>query len=332
MALPLNSTIARIPHFAALVAGHPRACVGWGRKSSGRRAVALARLLGRPFLLLEDGFLRSLGRNDPPLSLLLDDLGCYYDASAPSRMEATIATGPTAAEATRARALVGQWRASGLSKYNHAADYAGPLPARYVLVADQCHGDLSVGMGLANAASFAAMLTAALTEYPDHLVLVKTHPDVLARQARGWFSADQLPHPRIRLIADGCHPVRLVRDATAVYTVTSLIGFEALLHGRPLRCFGMPFYAGWGLSADWLAPPPRRHPASLEALVHGAFVALARHVDPASGRLWSAEQAIAHAAQARAASQTPASPPAFPPASLPAASPPAARLPCTLAA
>jgi capsular polysaccharide export protein len=113
---------------------------GWGRKPSGRRAVALARVLRRSYVLLEDGFLRSVARDAPSLSLLVDDIGCYYDATAPSRMELAIAAGATQGEAERAARW---WRngARRASKYNHAPDYQGDLPARYVLVVDQCHGD-----------------------------------------------------------------------------------------------------------------------------------------------------------------------------------------------
>ena len=39
------------------------------------------------------------------------------------------------------------------------------------------------------------------------------------------------------------------------------MGFEALLWGKPVRCFGMPFYAGWGLTRDELPAPARARPA-----------------------------------------------------------------------
>jgi capsular polysaccharide export protein len=32
--------------------------------------------------------------------------------------------------------------------------------------------------------------------------------------------------------------------------MTSLVGFEALLRNRPVVTYGMPFYAGWGLTRD----------------------------------------------------------------------------------
>lgn len=301
MATPTNRAISKIPHLQTFLADHPNALAGWGRKPSGRRAVALARLLRRPHVLLEDGFLRSVARDAPSLSLLVDDIGCYYDAAAPSRMELAIAAGARPDEATNARALIAAWRAAGLSKYNHAPDYAGALPERYVLVADQCAGDLSVAGGLADARAFPAMLAAALCDYPDHQVLVKVHPDVQTHAKRSWLPLAALAHPRVRVIADGCHPVRLIAQAAAVYAVTSLIGFEALVHGRPVHCFGMPFYAGWGLTRDRLPAPHRRGAREIEDLVHAAFVVVPRYADPASGAPWDAARAIAHAARERAA-------------------------------
>jgi capsular polysaccharide export protein len=306
MATPTNRAIARIAHLDTFLAEHPRAILGWGRKPSGRRAVALAKMLRKSYALLEDGFLRSVARDAPSLSLLVDDIGCYYDATAPSRMELAIASGTTHDEAVRARLLVDHWRASGLSKYNHAPDYALDLPARYVLVADQCHGDQSVASGLADAQSFATMLEAALADWPDHQVLVKVHPDVQTHRKTSWLPAAALAHPRVQVIADGCHPVRLIREAAAVYTVTSLIGFEALLHARPVYCFGMPFYAGWGLTHDALPAPHRRGAhgadrARLEDLAHAALVVVPRYAHPHTGQPWDAQGAIAHAAQERAA-------------------------------
>jgi capsular polysaccharide export protein len=301
MLIPANRRIAAIPHLRRFLADRPRAVVGWGRKPSGRRAECWARWLGRPFVLLEDGFVRGVGRDDPPLALILDHLGTYYDATAPSALEQAIAAGIGDMEAARARALAGLWREGGVSKYNHAPDYIGTLPEDFVLVVDQTFGDLSVRLGLADERRFAAMLAAALAENPASEIVVKVHPDVFARARRGWLAlAAPLPS-RVTVIGSDCHPARLLDAARAVYTVTSLMGFEALLRGKPVRCFGMPFYAGWGLTLDDLPAPGRRGEARFEALVHGALVTQSRYVDPASGEPWQAEQAIAHVAAARRA-------------------------------
>jgi capsular polysaccharide export protein len=301
MIIATNMTIAKLPHLATFLADTPSAVAGWGRKPSGRRAVWLAKMLRRPFALLEDGFIRSVERLAPPLSLLVDDLGVYYDASRPSRMERAISTGADADQARRARALAAQWRDRGISKYNHAPDYTGALPERYVLVVDQIFADLSVPGGLATTESFAAMLSAALDENPGDMIMVKVHPDVHAKGKRGYFPESALRHPRILVIGADCHCASLIRGASAVYCVTSLMGFEAMLWEKPVRCFGMPFYAGWELTLDDQRAPDRRHRVQLEDVIHAAIVAVPRYAAPSDGALWQPEEAISHVALGRIA-------------------------------
>ena len=98
--------IAAIPHLAALLGAEkvtlrpvrPRdidAVVGWGEKRNTQIARAWARFAGVPYWRAEDGFVRSVGlgvTGDPPLSIVLDDLGVYYDARRPSRLEQLLAT------------------------------------------------------------------------------------------------------------------------------------------------------------------------------------------------------------------------------------------------
>jgi capsular polysaccharide export protein len=306
----MSRDIVRIPNlpvflgrqvaFARHLDARHVAVAGWGSKPSGARARALAERSGLPLQLLEDGFLRSIERNGPPLSLVVDDLGIYYNAAHPSRLEVLIGQPLTAPQEQRARGLIQTWRAGRLSKYNQSRDYQGPLPERFVLVCDQVSKDTSVSGGLADKQIFQHMLDAALRENPDCEVVVKIHPDTVSRDRRGCFDVGALRgNPRIRLINENCHPVRLIEQAQAVYTVTSQIGFEALIWGKPVRCFGMPFYAGWGLTGDQLAAPARRGKATLEQLAHAALVAYPRYVDPETGQRCEAETAFGFAARQR---------------------------------
>lgn len=67
--------------------------------------------------------------------------------------------------------------------------------------------------------------------------------------------------------------------------MTSLLGFEALVRGRPVTTFGVPFYAGWQLTRDMGDIPPRRRAKpSLEGLVHAALIDYPRYRDPITGR------------------------------------------------
>ncbi|MDP2609324.1 MULTISPECIES: capsular polysaccharide biosynthesis protein [unclassified Oceanobacter] len=290
--------------------------LGWGRKRSGRKAQQQGERQQRPWWLLEDGFVRSLGREDPALSLVQDNLGIYYDATGPSRLEQLIPQPLTDTQQRRSRQLIQRWQQAGVSKYNAAPDYRGELPASFVLVVDQVAGDASISFGLASAASFTQMLDAALSENPEATVVLKVHPDAFTRARVGHFDLATLQQDaRVQLVAENCHPERLLANADKVYTVTSQMGFEALLWGKPVRCFGMPFYAGWGLTRDELDAPERRrsacqalsaeeaHPSltgtagitpgvTLEQLVHATLVEYSRYWDPEQGTETSIEDTL----------------------------------------
>lgn len=279
------------------------AVAGWGAKPTTARARAYAARHGLPYLAIEDGFLRSveLGAGGaPPLSVVVDDLGIYYDANRASRLEQLIAAPPNPEQTQRARDLIDRWRQGRLSKYNQARERAVPRTEPYVLVVDQTRGDASIRHGLADATSFRRMLAAALAEHPDKQILLKLHPDVVAGRKRGHFARPETRWPaRVTLLAEDMHPAALIEHSAAVYVVTSQIGFEALLWGKPVRTFGMPFYAGWGLTGDALPAPVRRGPAALEALAHAALVAYPRYLDPETGERCEVERVMEHLARQR---------------------------------
>jgi capsular polysaccharide export protein len=115
-------------------------------------------------------------------------------------------------------------------------------------------------------------------------VVVKVHPDVVAGRKQGHFDLAALrKHPRVQVISDNVHPAELLSAVQAVYVMTSQLGFDALLWNVPVHTFGMPFYAGWGLTLDALPAPERRQPVSLEQLLHAALVEYPRYVDPETG-------------------------------------------------
>lgn len=272
-----------------------RGVLAWGRKPSARKAERLAVRLGLPLVRLEDGFLRSVlpGQASAPSSLVVDDLGIYYDASAPSRLETLIEQPLDEGQIRRARGLITRWRQARVSKYNHvrAQDWSGRGP--FVLVVDQTLGDASITCGQADIACFHRMLRSALADYPELPVLLKTHPDVVEGRKQGHFSGvPELSHPRVTLVADNVHAPDMLEQAHAVYCVTSQMGFEALLWGRPVHLFGMPFYGGWGLTRDEQAAPERRRQVTLEQLVYGALVVYPRYLHPETGARCEAEALV----------------------------------------
>jgi len=285
--------IARKP--SALPADARGVVLAWGRKPSGVRAERKALGYGLPVWRLEDGFLRSveLNRIDASLSLIVDDLGIYYDANHLSRLEKLALRPFSVSELARARAIIAAWREARVSKFNSARDFEGGLPGRYVLAIDQTHGDVSIRCGRADTVSFHRMLDAALAENPDCTVVLKVHPEVLAGRKHGHFDLLKLAeNPRVVILGGDPHPASLIERAEAVYVVTSQVGFEGLLWGKPVHVFGMPFYAGWGLTTDALPGPSRRHPISVEALAHATLAEYCHYVDPETGERCEVERVI----------------------------------------
>lgn len=280
------------------------AVAGWGRKPPALRARAAAARAGAPFWTLEDGFLRSVapGPAEAPASYVLDRQGIYFDADAPSDLEALIrarAADPAGAEAAAAPALHAL-QALGLSKYNRFdADPAGfaplhPDPARNVLLVDQTRGDASVAGAGAGPETFAAMLAHAARTHPEAVLLLKTHPETLTGRRAGHFDpaaraaaaaadpalAEAEAQGRVRPLTARLRPRDLFARVAQVHVVSSLLGFEALAAGLPVTCHGRAFYSGWGLTTDLGPPTGRRGPAPLAALVAAAFTDYCRWFDP----------------------------------------------------
>lgn len=62
-----------------------------------------------------------------------------------------------------------------------------------------------------------------------------------------------------------------------LHTITSLSGFEALIRGIPVHCYGLPFYAGWGLTRDLFKCERRTRILDLEILIYVSLVEYASY-------------------------------------------------------
>ena len=244
-----------------------KTAVFWGKKHPKR--IKLAHILRLPLLNLEDGFLRSVGlgvSGYPPYSIVYDDIGIYYDTTRPSRLEQLILAAETMPSETlaQARQAMNFILQHHLSKYNHAPELSDDHPLRSpskpetVLIIDQTFGDMAIQYGGADASTFELMFQTALNENPQADIWVKTHPDVLCGKKQGYLTRLAQQH-RVHLLAEDINPISLLQNVDKVYCVTSQMGFEALLCGKPLTTFGLPWYAGWGVNDD-------RHP-KIDSLV-----------------------------------------------------------------
>ncbi|MDE4099196.1 MULTISPECIES: capsular polysaccharide biosynthesis protein [Rhodobacterales] len=268
----------------------------WGNSPTAHRGKAIAHKYGSALLRVEDAFLRSVypGRaGEPPLGLLLDRSGAHFDANTPSDLEQLLATHPLddSSMMRRARDAIGRLMDAHLSKYNaYAAEAPVPDPG-YVLVVDQARGDASVTASGADAARFREMLVFAQEENPGARILIKTHPETRAGYRPGYFGPEDA-NDRIELLTRPVSPWPLLEGAVAVYTVSSQLGFEAILAGHKPRVFGQPFYAGWGLTQDEMPPPRRNRRLTRAQLFSAAMILYPTWYDPFRDQLCELETVI----------------------------------------
>lgn len=135
------------------------------------------------------------------------------------------------------------------------------------------------------------MLDDAQMRFPTARLFVKTHPDVLAGKKQGYLT-EAAKRRGIAIIAQDVSPLSLLAQADVVYTVTSQMGFEALLLGKEVHCFGMPFYAGWGATHDRLTCPRRAKRRTAEEIFAAAYMLYARYVNPVTARRCDIHEAI----------------------------------------
>ncbi|WP_329955926.1 capsular biosynthesis protein [Burkholderia cepacia] len=230
---------------------------------------------GRPMIRIEDGFLHSAGLGSdmsPPHSQVIDKQGLYFDASRPSDLTQILnETTFTEAELVRANTLRCEITRLGITKYNlgrRRPDWRAPLGRRIALVPGQVADDASIRLGTCGITTSAELLRAVRTRHPDAFIVYKPHPDVLSGNRQGLIEAGDLADV-VELEAD---LISLIECADEIHTLSSLSGFEALIRGKAVYTYGLPFYAGWGLTYDVLDQPWRKRTLSLDMLTAGVLL------------------------------------------------------------
>ena len=272
-------------------------------------ALAALEARGTPLIEVEDGFLRSQGLGAdcvPPLSITVDSLGAYFDPSRPSELENILQHGEMGGQLLkRAKTLRKAVVKAGLGKYEIGAqELSRPAgPRLHILVPGQVEDDRAVLAGGCGLTSNLDLLRRVRERAPDAYILYKPHPDVIAGHRRG-----SVPDNTCLKFADVVVidlPISsLIEMVDEVHVNTSLAGFEALMRGKSVTTYGVPFYAGWGLTRDFGPVPARRTTKrTLDEVVAAALLLYPRYIDPVTGLPCPAEVVVDRLAKSAATQQ-----------------------------
>lgn len=246
---------------------------------------------------VEDGFLRSVGLGAElvkPLSWVIDQRGIYYDASGPSDLERILQEGhfdpATLGRAARLRQRVVEGR---LTKYNVGSDTwkREAHMQRIILVPGQVETDAAIRSATPGVRTNLELLKLVRASNPGAWVLYKPHPDVVAGLRVSGHGEHEAENWCDTVVGD-VSMADLLAQVDEVHVLTSLTGFEALLRGKAVTCYGQPFYAGWGLTTDIHPIARRTRRLTIDELVAGTLIEYPVYVTPDSGTVTAPEEAL----------------------------------------
>lgn len=238
----------------------------------------------------EDGFIRSVGLGSdliPPLSIVLDQRGIYFDATRPSDLEHLLNEKLFSdQDIARAKSVCEFIIRHQITKYNIEPRktirwFSGNKAI--ILIPGQVEDDASITLGCTDVHTNIELLRRVRNEHPDAFIVYKPHPDVLSGNRKGHIQQEQVLQYADHIESD-TSIISCIDACNELHTLTSLSGFDALIRGKKVVTYGQPFYAGWGLTIDRAMNTPaferRKRILSLEELIAGALLHYPIYWDP----------------------------------------------------
>ena len=240
-----------------------------------------------PVTRIEDGFIRSRGLGAEfnfPLSWVFDDVGIYFDARTPSKLKNILNEHVFSdKEISDAEELITFLRENKITKYNLGIhDVKLPKESggkRTILIPGQVDSDASIKYGSPKLSNNRELLAEVRRQHPGAYICYKPHPDLLKGARKDAPLWDGIEDDVDYLIMEG-DIISWIQAVDEVHTLTSTVGFEALIHKKPVHTYGLPFYAGWGLTHDWLKCERRTTTRTLLELACATLILYPTYLNP----------------------------------------------------
>jgi capsular polysaccharide export protein len=247
---------------------------------------------------IEDAFIRSIALGSgfaKPYSLSIDSRGIYFDPTRISDLEYILQnykfTTDLLSRAEKVRKMVVEFK---FSKYNHLEHVNLNINrgkySKIILVTGQVEDDMSIKYG-AFGLNNSDLLKIVKEKNQNAYIIYKPHPDVLSGNRKGDVSKNILNRCADRVVTN-ISIDSAIEVSDEVHTLTSGAGFDALLRNKKVFTYGMPFYAGWGLTIDYIESKTRNRKISLDELVAATLILYPRYISPKTGKFCEVEQTL----------------------------------------
>ena len=182
---------------------------------------------------------------------------------------------------------------SGLTRFP-STDSFWRRPAnfnRVILVVGEAEKTACDKLGEESSRRNLVLLKAVCQANADAYIVYKPHPEVWARMQAQGHAANNLLLWCDECVGDVPLP-QLLPKVNEVHVMSSLAGFEALMRGKKVSCYGQSFYAGWGLTTDIVPMPERSRRITLDELVAGVMFSYPRYTRRLAGCTSHVESAL----------------------------------------
>ncbi|CAA6827494.1 MAG: Capsular polysaccharide export system protein KpsC [uncultured Thiotrichaceae bacterium] len=250
--------------------------LSWGKRGE-YEAQKLSEQMSVDVWQIEDGFLRSFGLGSDfnrPASLVIDTKGIYYDPNTSSDLENILNKHPfSRKEIEHAFQFKKALAESSISKYILGDKRTLNIPTnskKSILIPGQVEDDASIQKGTFDISTNKQLIIAVRKSNLDAYIIYKPHPDVLSGNRKGTVD-ENIALTYCNAIETQASIAHCLKAVDEVHTMTSLVGFEGLIHDCKVYCYGLPFYAGWGLTQDRHKCSRRNSPRSLSQLIYASY-------------------------------------------------------------
>ncbi len=183
-----------------------------------------------------------------------------------------------------------------ISKYNIYQDKQIKLEdikegQTIVMVPGQVEDDASIKKGCIDINTNSALIKDVRKRNIDAYLIYKPHPDVVSGNRKGKVekSITDINCDLVLLDASITDCLSIVDE---VHTMTSLVGFEALMRDLKVVCYGIPFYSGWGLTEDFHNVERRTRKLKLNELIHATLIDYPLYMDWETSTLTTPEVVV----------------------------------------
>lgn len=289
----------------------------------GLRDILINKRINLPIVVFEEPFIRSVDLYRAAYSKQHNEKYCmpygftwsnyaHYDIRGHGRLESMLTdkfVPLNLNQINRARRCINKIITNKLSKYNNQQKEFNADNSDYkILIVDQALGDQSVKLSNASCKTFEMMLNEALLKTNN--VYIKIHPEQLVGRRKGYFNFDKpnneqvfinkQNYPSVKIINDYVNPISLIEKFDEVWTVSSQLGFEALMCNKKVVCYGTPFYSGYGLTDDRNNTPSQQFRRSfkqltVEDIFYKTYIEYSNYYNPFNFRdKWQLEDVLDH--------------------------------------